>query len=31
MNLLVDSPFQSVEHAVIWLLIGFSVVTWGWR
>ncbi|QLF92681.1 MotA/TolQ/ExbB proton channel family protein [Pseudomonas sp. ABC1] len=29
MNLLVDSPFQSVEHAVIWLLIGFSVVTWG--
>jgi biopolymer transport protein ExbB len=29
MNLLVDSPLQSVEHAVIWLLIGFSVVTWG--
>ena len=29
MNLLVDSPFQSVEHAVIWLLIGFSVITWG--
>lgn len=29
MNLLVDSPLQSVEHAVIWLLIGFSVLTWG--
>lgn len=29
MNLLLDSPLQSVEHAVIWLLIGFSVVTWG--
>ncbi|WP_447590865.1 MotA/TolQ/ExbB proton channel family protein [Aquipseudomonas campi] len=29
MNLLVDSPLQSVEHSVIWLLIGFSVVTWG--
>ncbi|BAP44672.1 MotA/TolQ/ExbB proton channel family protein [Pseudomonas sp. 21LCFQ02] len=28
MNLLA-SPFESVEHAVIWLLIGFSVVTWG--
>lgn len=29
MNLLTDSPFQSVEHSVIWLLIGFSVITWG--
>lgn len=29
MNLLQDSPLQSVEHAVIWLLIGFSVITWG--
>lgn len=29
MNLLVDSPLQSVEHSVIWLLIGFSVLTWG--
>ncbi|OLU19093.1 MULTISPECIES: MotA/TolQ/ExbB proton channel family protein [unclassified Pseudomonas] len=29
MNLLADSPFASVEHSVIWLLIGFSVVTWG--
>jgi len=29
MNLLVDSPLQSVEHATIWLLIGFSVITWG--
>jgi len=29
MNLLVESPLQSVEHAVIWLLIGFSVATWG--
>lgn len=29
MNLLVDSPLQSIEHAVIWLLIGFSVLTWG--
>lgn len=28
MNLLTDSPFQSVEHTVIWLLIGFSVITW---
>ncbi|MBK5012775.1 MotA/TolQ/ExbB proton channel family protein [Pseudomonas sp. S60] len=23
------SPFESVESAVIWLLVGFSVVTWG--
>ncbi|WP_437880775.1 MotA/TolQ/ExbB proton channel family protein [Pseudomonas sp. LRF_L74] len=29
MNLLTDSPLQSVEHSVIWLLIGFSVLTWG--
>lgn len=29
MNLLHDSPFQSVEHTVIWVLIGFSVLTWG--
>ena len=29
MNLLTESPLQSVEHAVIWLLVGFSVVTWG--
>lgn len=29
MNLLLDSPLESVEHAVIWLLIGFSVITWG--
>lgn len=29
MNLLHDSPFQSVEHTVIWVLIGFSVITWG--
>ncbi|WP_296250543.1 MotA/TolQ/ExbB proton channel family protein [Pseudomonas sp. UBA4194] len=29
MNLLTDSPFASVEHSVIWLLILFSVATWG--
>lgn len=29
MNLLTDSPFESVEHSVIWLLILFSVATWG--
>jgi biopolymer transport protein ExbB len=29
MDLLVESPLQSVEHAVIWLLVGFSVITWG--
>lgn len=29
MNLLSDSPFASVEHSVIWLLILFSVATWG--
>jgi biopolymer transport protein ExbB len=29
MNLLHDSPFQTVEHTVIWVLIGFSVITWG--
>ncbi|AYC32810.1 MotA/TolQ/ExbB proton channel family protein [Pseudomonas cavernae] len=28
MNLLA-SPLESIEHAVIWLLIGFSVITWG--
>ena len=28
MNLLA-SPFESIEHAVIWLLILFSVATWG--
>lgn len=28
MNLL-TSPFESIEHAVIWLLIVFSVATWG--
>lgn len=28
MNLLHESPLQSIEHAVIWLLILFSVVTW---
>jgi biopolymer transport protein ExbB len=29
MNLLTESPFSSVEHSVIWLLILFSVATWG--
>jgi biopolymer transport protein ExbB len=29
MNLLTESPFTSVEHLVIWLLILFSVATWG--
>lgn len=29
MNLLTESPFASVEHSVIWLLILFSVATWG--
>lgn len=28
MNLLED-PFASVEHVVIWVLIGFSVLSWG--
>lgn len=28
MNLLA-SPFESIEHAVIWLLVLFSVATWG--
>lgn len=28
MNLLA-SPFESIEHAVIWLLVIFSVATWG--
>src|SRR5476651_2417254 len=28
MNLLA-SPFDSIEHAVIWLLVIFSVATWG--
>ena len=28
MNLL-SSPFESIEHAVIWLLILFSIATWG--
>ena len=26
---LIASPFDSIEHAVIWLLIIFSVATWG--
>jgi len=26
---LLTNPFASVEHVVIWLLIGFSVITWG--
>lgn len=26
---LITSPFDSIEHAVIWLLIVFSVATWG--
>ncbi|BBH34102.1 MULTISPECIES: MotA/TolQ/ExbB proton channel family protein [Pseudomonas] len=26
---LIASPFESIEHAVIWLLILFSVTTWG--
>jgi biopolymer transport protein ExbB len=26
---LIASPFESIEHAVIWLLILFSVATWG--
>ena len=26
---LLASPLESVESAVIWLLVGFSVVTWG--
>jgi biopolymer transport protein ExbB len=26
---LIASPFESIEHAVIWLLIIFSVATWG--
>ncbi|HEY0285562.1 MAG TPA: MotA/TolQ/ExbB proton channel family protein [Pseudomonas sp.] len=26
---LIASPFDSIEHAVIWLLIVFSVATWG--
>ncbi|WP_342246247.1 MotA/TolQ/ExbB proton channel family protein [Pseudomonas sp. OTU5201] len=26
---LLTNPFASIEHLVIWLLIGFSVVTWG--
>ncbi|QHF03756.1 MULTISPECIES: MotA/TolQ/ExbB proton channel family protein [Pseudomonas syringae group] len=26
---LLASPFESVEHAVIWLLVLFSVATWG--
>lgn len=26
---LLTNPFASVEHVAIWLLIGFSVVTWG--
>lgn len=29
MNLLTESPFTSVEHSVIWLLILFSIATWG--
>ncbi|HCF1525246.1 MotA/TolQ/ExbB proton channel family protein [Pseudomonas aeruginosa] len=26
---LLTNPFASIEHLVIWLLIGFSVITWG--
>ncbi|WP_419710275.1 MotA/TolQ/ExbB proton channel family protein [Pseudomonas sp. NFX224] len=26
---MIASPFESIEHAVIWLLILFSVATWG--
>ncbi len=26
---LIASPFESIEHAVIWLLVIFSVATWG--
>jgi len=26
---LIASPFESIEHAVIWLLVVFSVATWG--
>jgi biopolymer transport protein ExbB len=26
---LIASPFESIEHAVIWLLILFSIATWG--
>ncbi|SEJ41316.1 outer membrane transport energization protein ExbB [Azotobacter beijerinckii] len=26
---LLSNPFASVEHVVIWLLIGLSVITWG--
>ncbi|MBB3105376.1 MotA/TolQ/ExbB proton channel family protein [Azomonas macrocytogenes] len=26
---LLSNPFASIEHLVIWLLIGFSVLTWG--
>ena len=26
---LLASPLESIESAVIWLLVGFSVVTWG--
>ncbi|MER1136927.1 hypothetical protein AAA619_30915, partial [Pseudomonas aeruginosa] len=26
---LLTTPLESVEGAVIWLLVGFSVVTWG--
>jgi biopolymer transport protein ExbB len=29
MNLLTTSPFSTVEHSVIWLLILFSITTWG--
>lgn len=29
MSVLATSPLESIESAVIWLLVGFSVVTWG--
>ncbi|GLK88584.1 MotA/TolQ/ExbB proton channel family protein [Pseudomonas turukhanskensis] len=29
MSLLATSPLESIEAAVIWLLVGFSVITWG--
>jgi len=29
MSLLATSPLESIEAAVIWLLVGFSVLTWG--
>lgn len=28
---LLASPLASIESAVIWLLVIFSLATWGWR